>query len=217
MIVHWDLVQGTEDWHRMRYGKIGGTLSKGLLVKSDTLLIDILSCHLEPFEMPDDSYESADMLRGTELEPIARRELSKYAGVEFKESGWLQCDKNRLLGLSSDGVTQDLKIACEIKCPGRKKHTETLIGGVIPDDHEDQCVHNFLVNPHLELLYFCSFRPESDYPLFVRTMTRDSKVNIGTKAKPAIVLVSDICDIKRASADNILENIDIHINNLNKI
>lgn len=167
--------------------------------------------------MPEDSYESADMLRGTELEPIARWELSKYAGVEFKEAGWLQCEKNRLLGISPDGITENRKIQCEIKCPGRKKHTEYLIGGVIPDDHEDQCVHNFLINPDLELMYFISFRPESAHPMFVRTMTRDSRVNIGTKAKPSIVLVSDLCDVKRANADNILKNLDIELNNLNKI
>ena len=49
MIKHNELEQGSQEWHEIKWGKIGGTLSKGLFVKSDTLLIDILSQRLEDF------------------------------------------------------------------------------------------------------------------------------------------------------------------------
>ena len=43
MINHKEIKQGSIEWHELRWGKIGGTLSSGLFVKSDTLLIDILT------------------------------------------------------------------------------------------------------------------------------------------------------------------------------
>ena len=68
MIKH-DITQGTADWLELRHGKITGTASKGLFVKSDTLLIDLISQHIEDWEL-EDSYSSADMVRGNELEPF---------------------------------------------------------------------------------------------------------------------------------------------------
>lgn len=191
MTAHWDIVQGTEEWHRIRYGKVGGTASSQLRIESDALLNELIACKLEPFELEDEGYISSDMQRGNELEPLARRELSAYTGVIFEECGWLQCEDHEFLGISPDGLSENMKAAIEIKCPGKKKHTETLTGKVIPSDHVSQCLHNFTVNPHLEILYFGSFRPESKYPLFVKEMTRDTLIDFGTKAKPNVMKVSD--------------------------
>jgi hypothetical protein len=190
MKAYWDIVQGTEEWHRIRYGKIGGTTSNQLRIESDALLNEIISSKLEDFELEEDGFISSDMQRGNELEPLARREAKSYTGLDFKECGWLQCEENKLLGISPDGITKDFKFATEIKCPARKKHTETLRGKAIPADHLPQCVHNFTVNPFLEILYFVSFRPESKHPLFVKEMTRDTLVDFGTKAKPNVMPVS---------------------------
>jgi YqaJ-like recombinase protein len=217
MIVHYDIVQGTEAWHRIRYGKIGGTCADGLLKKTDTLLVELLSAHMEPFEMDEDSYESPAMLRGTELEPVARQRLSEITGIVFKEAGWLQCEENYLLGISPDGISEDLAVQCEFKCPGRNKHTEYLLGGVLPLDHANQCVHNFTVNPHLEKLYFMSFRPESRHQLFKVELTRDSVVNLGTKATPKNNTIREWTRIIRAEANVMKENITTYIKNLDKI
>lgn len=200
MIAHWDIIQGTEDWHKIRYGKIGGSTSKGLLVDSDTLLDEILSSRLEAFELDDDSYVNSDMARGNELEPLARQRVSEYTGLDFLECGWLQCEDVSILGISPDGITKDLRFACEIKCPSAKKHTNTIRAGVTPLDHVNQVVHNFTVNPTLEVLYFVSFRPESKYPLFVTKTDRETKINLGTKAKPVIKTVNEWVAIIRGKA-----------------
>ena len=42
MIKH-NITQGTADWLELRHGKITGTASKGLFIKSDTLLIYLIS------------------------------------------------------------------------------------------------------------------------------------------------------------------------------
>lgn len=179
-----EVTQGSIEWHEVRYRKIGGSTSKGLFTKTDTMLIELVSEHLEDFEQ-EDGFTSFDMQRGNELEPYARIELNKYTGLTFNEVGWLQCEEIPLLGISPDGITDDNRFTCEIKCPARKKHTETILSNEIPLDNLHQCVHYFTVNPLLEKHYFVSFRPENTIkPLFVKELTRDSIVNLGTKAKP---------------------------------
>jgi len=211
----WDVQQQTLQWFELKHGKIGGSTSKGLLVDSDTLLDEILSTRLEAFEMDDDSYESKAMLRGNELEPLGRKALSQYSGYQFLECGWLQSDID-IIGISPDGITDDLKVSCEIKCPGRSKHTKTLRENILPIDHVHQIVHNFTVNPFLELCYFGSFRPESAYQLFVKPITRDTLINLGTKAKPVNKTVNEWSDIMRGKAIELETNIQLALDQLNK-
>jgi hypothetical protein len=183
MIAHFEIIQGTEEWHRIKWGKIGGTRAHGLLVPSDTLLDDILSEYCEPFES-DDSYLSEDMLRGMDLESTAREQLSGYIGIDLITCGWLQSEECELLGISPDGISRDFKISAEIKCFGRKKHTKTCRLDAIPREHIRQSIQYFTVTPKLEVHYFCAFRPEHLFkPLFVKQLTRESLVDIGLTEK----------------------------------
>jgi hypothetical protein len=205
MINYKEVEQKSLEWHELKWGKIGGTLSAGLLVKSDTLLIDILSQRLEEFE-PTDSWESADMARGNELEPFAVEYLETYLGVKFERTGWLQCEDNELLGISPDGITEDETQACEIKCFARKKHTEILLNDSIPLDNLNQLVHYFTVNPKLEKLHFFCYRPES-VKHFHKELTRETIVNLGTKAKPIEKTISEWVKELRKKADVLLKEI----------
>jgi predicted phage-related endonuclease len=202
---HKDLLQKSLDWHEIKWGKIGGTLSKGLFLKSDTLLIDILSQRLEEFE-PVDSFETYDMQRGNELEPFAKEYLEQYTGIKFEASGWLQCEENELLGISPDGITEDETVCCEIKCLGRKKHLEVLISEEIPNEYLHQCLHYFTVNPKLEKLYFIAYRPEMGKN-FIKELNRFSFVNLGTKAKPVIKTIKDWVKVAQLQADELLDQI----------
>ena len=213
MIRHNELEQGSQEWHEIKWGKIGGTLSKGLFVKSDTLLIDILSQRLEDFE-PTDSFQNEAMERGSEMEPFARQYLEEYTGVKFDNVGWLQSEENELLGISPDGITSDNKIACEIKCFGRKKHTEVLLSDEIPSENIHQLIHYFTVNEELEKLYFIAFRPESTKH-FIREIDRSTEFNIGTKAKPVMKPISELTVIAIQEADKLLEQINEFVTQLN--
>ena len=51
MIVYKDIEQGSEDWFLIKWGKVGGSTAKGLYINSDTLFLDLLSQHLEEFEV----------------------------------------------------------------------------------------------------------------------------------------------------------------------
>lgn len=224
LIAHFEIEQGSDAWHQIRYGKVGGVLAKSLLCKPETLINEIGSCQLEPYRPEDDGYVNAAMQRGIDLEPQHRAEMSKYIAAQIGkpdfqllQCGWLQSLTHPLLGISPDGISEDLTIQFEGKCPGKNKHAATLYGGVIPDDNIDQCLHAFTVNPYLERLYFGSFRPECDYPLFVRVMTRDSVVDLGTKAKPNCKKVAEWVAIMQSAALVLEANVKVYNENLRKI
>ncbi len=183
--------QGTPIWHETRYRKIGGTTNKDLFIESDTLLIKLVGKHLEDFEDVD-SFTSQAMEDGVEKEPYARKELNKYTNLEFKEVGWLNHSTINILGVSPDGITDNDKFGCELKCPQRDEHTKTIIEGIIPKKHINQCLQNFVVNPKLEVFFFASFRPENKLvPLFVRSLTRNCMIDLGTKRKPDLETVQE--------------------------
>lgn len=208
MKVHYEIEQGTEAWHEIRYGKIGGTLASGLFVKSDNILYEILAEQTEPFEMDYDSFISADMQRGIELEPLAKERLSEYTGVKFINAGWIQCEENSLLGISPDGISEDETVTCEIKCPGKKAHLKTILSNDIPLDHINQCLHYFVVNPKLKRHFFCSFRPESIKPMFVKELTPDSLINIGTNAKPLMLSIAEAVIVAKGAALSIAKQVE---------
>lgn len=212
MIDYKDIEQGSLEWHEIRWGKIGGTASKNLLPNkkgiydaNNTLFTDILSQRMEEFE-PSESFENESMQRGHELEPFAREYISNYVGVEFIETGWLQSKENELLGLSPDGITEDYKTACEIKCLGRKSHFETLLSQSVPLVYIPQDIHYFTVNKELEQLFFIAFRPESPKH-FIKELNLDSSVNIGTLATPYNLTIRECVEMSKKNADDMLKRI----------
>lgn len=217
MIAHKDIIQLTEEWHRIKWGKVGGSTSKGLFVPSDTLLFELLAEHTEEFQMDDDVFVNSDMQRGIELEPYGRDELSKFAGVVFETVGWLQCEEIPILGISPDGITADHTVSCEVKCPGAKKHISTVYNKEIPSDNIHQCLHYFTINPKLEKHYFASFRPESTYPLFVKCLTRDSLIDLGTKSKPNVKSVAEWVKIAKFNALELEANLYLALKGMDKI
>ena len=217
MKAYWDVKQRTPEWFELKWGKIGGSTSKGLFVPSDTLLIEILAELTEECQIEPDPFINSEMQRGIDLEPVGRAKLEMFTKVTFKDAGWLQCEENALLGISPDGITEDLTISCEGKCPGRKKHIETVLSDKVPHDNIHQCLHYFTINPKLVKHYFFSFRPESDYPFWVKELTRDSIIDLGTKSKPNCKTVREWVDIAKFNAKELQENIKLAIQQLEKI
>lgn len=207
-----EIEQGTLEWFELKWGKIGGTASKGLHTKGDTLFIDILSQHLEDFE-PTDSFTNDAMERGNELEPFAREYIGRYVSCEFEQSGWLQSEENELLGISPDGTTKDNTVCCEIKCFGRKKHTEVLLKDEIPLEYIHQCIHYFTVNPKLEKLYFIAFRPEAPKH-FVKELTLNSIVNIGTNSRPKAMTIEAVRDYSIEKANELLNRVKLEVESI---
>lgn len=215
MIAYFNIEQGSTEWFEVKHGKVGGTRSKDLFIKTDTLLIKLIAEHIEPFDEDyEEGYKSDAMERGNEFEPQGRVELGKYVGVEFLECGWIQSD-NELLGISPDGITADLKTQCELKCPGATAHLKMILSDAIPIEYINQCVHAFTCNDKLENFYFASYRPENKLkPLFVKKLTRNSLVNNGTVAKPVMQEIRHLVTASIAEAEKLQEQISEKINQL---
>lgn len=212
MIKHKQIIQGTDEWHAIKWRKIGGTLSKGLFVDSDTLFLKLLGQMLEDVEF-EDSYQNDSMERGHELEPFAREKLESKLGVKFIETGWLQCEKNYLLGISPDGITEDETRGCELKCFGRDKHTSIIYNQAIPIENQYQVIHYFTVNDKFKEVDFYCFRPESiqDYHKIV---TLDTGFNLGTKGKPVWKDVGSWVEIAREKAGKLKCDLETAIEKL---
>jgi hypothetical protein len=213
MKIH-NVEQRTQDWFMLKKGVIGGTLAKGLFVKSDTLLNDLISQMIEDFD-DEEGYVSFDMQRGIDLEPIAREELSREVFVKFNEVGFITHDTIKILGISPDGLNEDGTIQCEIKSPASKKHTQTIRQDEIPSDNIHQVLHAFVVNEKLEKNIFCSYRPENNIcPLWYKVVTRDTEIDLGTKAKPNIKTVQEWVDIALTEAELLDSQVDAELKRL---
>lgn len=212
-----DIQQQTPEWHEIKYRKIGGTRSANIIGKGDlnTVFIDLLSEFLEEYEPfdEDSSFESYDMLRGNNLEPDARQYLNEYYKINLQTTGWLQNKENKLLGISPDGITEDNKIACEIKCLSKKEHTRILYKQQIPEKYIPQCIHYFTVNPTLDTLFFIAYRPEAPKH-FVKVLTRESEVNIGTEKTPIKISIAKATETARTNADTLLQMIEESVEQL---
>lgn len=216
MTPHFNIEQGSDEWHLIRQAKVGGSTSNQLHVKSDTLLEQLLAELAEPFQVPD-NYVSFDMQRGKDLEPLAVAEVAKYTGLSFMPVGWLQSDECELIGASPDAITEDLTEIIETKCPNAKTHISYIRAGIVPLDHVDQVVHYFAVHPELQKVHFASYRPECIKPLFVKTVTRETELNVGTKARPVMLSVGDYAKEKVTLAQSLTVRLKEEINKLNEI
>ena len=187
MIVYKDIEQRTDEWFELKWGKIGGSTSKGLFVDSDNLFIELLSQHLEEYE-PEEGFTTDAMQRGNDLEPFAREYISKYANIQFNEVGWIESKQCALMGVSPDGVSDDLTMACEIKCLGKKAHTQILLENAAPAIYIPQILQYFTVNPKLAKLWFIAFRPES-IKHYVEVFTRESVIDMGLKIEVEVEVI----------------------------
>jgi hypothetical protein len=188
MINYKNIDQSTPEWLRLKWGKIGGTLSKGLFVDSDTLFIELLSQHIESFDDEEEGYQSDAMIRGKELEPRAIEYISQYTGIQFTDSGWLQSEESKLLGVSPDGISECEEYGVECKCLSRKEHTAILVENKTPKEKIPQIVEYFTANPKFKKVWFISYRPESIKP-FIEEFTRESVVDMGWKKKIEVEVI----------------------------
>jgi hypothetical protein len=187
MIIH-NMEQGSLEWFEAKHGTIGGTRAKSVMVDKkpeDKDVFDSLLAEKSEDYVHEDGYVSPAMIRGMELEPIARKEACEYTGCEFVEYGLLQNSNIEIGVCSPDGMTQDFNYALEIKCPSPDTHIRYLINDIVPKEYFWQCINYFAVNPTLETLYFMSYRPENKHnPIFIKEMKRNTLFEYKIGRKP---------------------------------
>jgi hypothetical protein len=108
--------QRSDEWFEVRRGKFTGSKFYNLMSKDTTssyqnLINEVVYERLTNKTL--ESYQSADMLRGTELEPEAREDYEFVTGNKVEEVGFVSLDE--WVGVSPDGLISDDGMV-EIKC-----------------------------------------------------------------------------------------------------
>lgn len=172
-----NLEQGSPEWKEARLGVITGTKAKDVLgtkTTQENILNELISEQL--VGRADEVYITQDMQRGTDEEAFAIKEYEKRTGIKIKDFGFCLHDEYDWLGLSPDGMTEDMTHAVEVKSPKSKTFVKYVRAGVIPKEYRAQVVHYFVVNEKLETLDFVIYDPRIELEslqLFVIKTSRE--------------------------------------------
>jgi hypothetical protein len=134
-IIHRDIIQGSEEWHNIRRGKLTASHATAIANKKAGLKTYIENIILNMF-IEREHFENEHTKRGNELEPVARLKYEFETGNKVEEVGFVQyCDYS---GFSPDGLinakdnkNEEEDGGLEIKCRNNSKHLKLLRGGKI--------------------------------------------------------------------------------------
>ena len=148
MIIHRNIEQNTEAWHKLRHGKLTASDFKSLItektqkITSDTKIKDLAYkkavetiFNYKEWEEANEEviFNSFDIERGHRLEPVARQEYEARTLMPVEEVGFIESDDG-LLGYSPDGLVGEDGLI-EIKAPRKSKHLETIFKNEVPLEH----------------------------------------------------------------------------------
>ena len=145
MIIHDDIIQQSEEWYKIRRGKITAShataianCGKGL----DSYILEIMADYFSCAEKEQFSNKHTE--RGNKLEPIARSIYEIETGNTVKQVGFIEY--NDYVGCSPDGLVGD-DGGIEIKCPDDKEYFKLLLEkeGAISSDYMWQVQMNLLI------------------------------------------------------------------------
>lgn len=194
-----ELEQGTDEWLQARCGIVTASTmrnlvtSAGKVADNDTSRGFIRTLATERIiGVPEYTYPTRPMQRGTMLEPFARDLYAEhYAPVD--EVGFIRLDTDEYsLGYSPDGVIGHDGLI-EIKSPGPKEHLRTILDDDVPSVYKWQVQVGLYVTGR-SWLDFVSYCPGAD--LYVKRV-RPDKEAFGTihlavsQAEAAIASIID--------------------------
>lgn len=131
MIVYKELEQGTDEWLRVRAGKITGSEFYPLISASTGKGRGghLTYCRKKAVEklcgIETATFKSGAMLQGTEREPYARMAYELLKGVDVEQVGFVEL--NEFVGCSPDGLVGEDGIL-EIKSKTDDCHAKLLLG-----------------------------------------------------------------------------------------
>lgn len=146
MIIH-TCEQGTDEWLKLRCGlptasnfdKILTTSGKPSTQKTK-YLYKVAGEYLT--KKPEETYQNAAMVRGSEMEGEARELYEVVTGLKVEQVGFCT-DDDVIYGASPDGLVDDGLI--EIKCPNLATHVGYLLDNKMPTGYMMQVQGQMLV------------------------------------------------------------------------
>jgi len=126
----------------------------------------------------EDSYSSAWMDRGKELEAEARKAYEFYQDRTIIEVGAVYRNEKRLWSCSPDGIglptqTDKTKGGLELKCPNQGTQSKYLHKKVLPLEYRPQVYGSLWICDELEWWDFFSYHP--DMPYFLIRVDRNDE------------------------------------------
>ena len=132
------LEQRTDAWHQIRLGRVTAskvadvlaTTRSGPAASRDNYKAELVAERLTG--TPTAGFVNSAMMRGTELEPLARDCYAFLTGNTVVEEAFVHHPRIDMAGCSPDGLIGDDGLV-EIKCVGTAKHI-ALLKGAKPED-----------------------------------------------------------------------------------
>lgn len=132
-----DIIQGSEEWHAMRLGKVTASRVADVIAKTKSgystsranyaaqLIVERLT------GTPTENFTNAAMQWGKDMEPEARTAYEFYRAEEVEQVPFIDHPTIGDSGASPDGLV-GVDGLVEIKCPITATHIETLTGRSAP-------------------------------------------------------------------------------------
>lgn len=176
MKIRRDILQQTEEWYKIKLGKITGTVLADILgtpKARESCFAEILSERLTPSIDMENLHENA-MARGNRLETPAIKAFEYVTGKKVDRVGFCEHDDHPHIGYSPDGLIGDTE-DIEVKCPEGKNYMKIVLSNEVPKEYKHQIVQAFVVNPLLQKRYFVAYNPDIEsYPIHIIEITRES-------------------------------------------
>jgi len=175
VIIERSFVQGSDAWFAARAGSPGAS-SLGKIITSTGKPSTQRKAYL--YQMAgekilgkkEESFKSAAMARGTEMEPEARECFCGISGLEVEEVAMCYADELKLFHCSPDGLIVGKDSGLEIKNPIISTHIGYLDKGVLPTEYKLQVQGSMAVTGYSSWEFF-SYYPGLQ-PLWL-TVERD--------------------------------------------
>lgn len=177
-----EIAQRTDAWYAARCGSLGASQVADAIARTrsgwgasrSNVMATLIAERLTG--RPADTFQSAAMRWGNEVEPQARAAYELYAGVDVTECGLYRHPEIAGTHASPDGLIGDDGLL-EIKSPNTATHIETLINGTIAAGYITQMNWQMACTGR-QWVDFVSFDPRmpDDLQLWTKRIERDDQV-----------------------------------------
>lgn len=167
--------QGTPEWRAARAGKITASVIGDLITSkrapafnaTSRAIVNQLACE-RATGLIAPHFESYDMARGHELEPIAKHYYATARGILVCDCGFFT---DGIVGASPDGLVGSDGMV-EVKTRNQRYQFETILNGEVPAEYMPQIQMQLLVTGRA----WCDFISFCDgLPLFVKRVFPDAE------------------------------------------
>lgn len=201
-----DVAQRSSEWHQLRLGLLTGSCAETVIaerkrgageLKERVTLRRRLICERLTGLSAENGFQSDDMRRGSDLEPLAFAAYEARTGRIVQRVGFLKHNEHAA-GCSPDGYVGEWTGVIELKCPKSTTHLEYIQAGILPPDYRGQCLHALWLTgaPWVDL---CSFDPRfpAALELFIVRLER-SELEMVAYENTVLKFLAEVAEEERA-------------------